>query len=304
MKHPHFSVVIPVYKNKEMVIRNLKHNQEFFKNCEVILVDDASGDGMTPDLQDLFPDMLVIENEENKGFGPTVNTGVLAAQAEYVILLGTDVRLTEPFAPSLIQRFEEQPDLFSLSFCQKERDGSSVGKNAIFFKRGLPTHSKTHDLSAGINAWADGGSSIVRKSMFHQLDGFNDIYAPFYWEDVDLSFRAYSRGWYVEFDPKLVVEHHHESTIGSLFSKKHVKTIAYRNQFLFTWSNITDRSLWMQHIMYLPYYLIRFALRGDGAFLKGFVMALSKMSRYSKDRERKIEHQVVSDADIFARFTE
>ena len=82
MKHPHFSVVIPVYKNKEMVIRNLKHNQEFFKNCEVILVDDASGDSMTPDLQALFPDMIIIENEENKGFGPTVNTGVIAAKAE------------------------------------------------------------------------------------------------------------------------------------------------------------------------------------------------------------------------------
>jgi len=303
MKQPLFSVVIPVYKNTEMVIRNLKHNKPFFKNCEVILVDDASGNDMVPQLKEHFPEMTIIENKVNKGFGPTVNAGVRVATADYLILLGSDVRLKEPFSATSIKEFETHPDLFALSFMQKERDGSSIGKNTLFFKKGMPHHRKIDDLHAGENAWADGGSSIVRKSMYEKLGGFNELFAPFYWEDIDLSYRAYSRGWYVMFDPKLFVEHHHESTIGSLFTKKHITTIAYRNHLLFTWLNITCLSLWIQHLMYLPYHLMLFVIRGECAFLNGFLKAFLLIPRVVRYRLDKQAYEVVIDTAIFDRFT-
>lgn len=296
------SVVIPVYKNAEMVMRNLKHNMPYFNGYDVIVVDDASDEGLASKIRKAFPSINVIENEQNKGFAPTVNIGVQAAKEDLVALLGSDVRLMKPFPKEILDRFKQHDGLFAVSFKQKERDGSVVGKNRIYFKNGLPNHAKTRDIKKGLNGWADAGSGIFRTSYFRELGGLNEVFAPFYWEDIDLSYRAYSRGWYVEFEPGLYVEHHHESTIGKLFSSTYVKTIAYRNQFIFTWANITDKAYWRSHLMSLPRYLFVFTIKGDFAFIKGFILALVKMSRISKDRERKVEHQLVSDPEIFARF--
>ncbi|PJE58197.1 MAG: glycosyltransferase family 2 protein, partial [Candidatus Portnoybacteria bacterium CG10_big_fil_rev_8_21_14_0_10_36_7] len=45
------------------------------------------------------------------------------------------------------------------------------------------------------------------------LNGFDELYSPFYWEDIDLSYRAWKTGYTVLFDPQVLVEHHHETTI-------------------------------------------------------------------------------------------
>ncbi len=294
-----FSIIIPVYKNTDMVVRNLKHNVPFFKGCEVIVVDDASDNGLAEKVRTAFPTITVLENKHNMGFGPTVNRGVSAAKGDYLVLLGSDVKLIEPLSLSYCTKFEKDPTLFALSFKQKERDGSSMGKNRIFFTKGMPGHAKTHDLQPGRNAWADGGSSIVRADMFKELGGFCDLYAPFYWEDVDLSYRAMKRGWHSEFDPSIFVEHHHESTIGSLFTKDHVRMISYRNQLLFTWSVLTYAPYLLSHVLWLAWYIIRIGTR-DTAFLKGFVMAIMRLPAVFRQRHKLVS--TISDKDIFTSF--
>lgn len=295
-----FSIIIPVYKNTDMVVRNLKHNMPFFKGHEVIVVDDASGNDMVMKIREEFPAITVLENKHNLGFGPTVNRGASAAKGDFLVLLGSDVKLIEPLSQSYCARFEKEPSLFALSFKQKERDGSSMGKNRIFFSKGMPGHAKTHDLQPGRNAWADGGSSIVRTKMFRELCGFSDLYAPFYWEDVDLSYRAMKRGWYSYFEPDIFVEHHHESTIGSLFTKDFVRMISYRNQLLFTWSTLSYLPYIMSHVVWLGWYLIRIGLK-DTAFVKGFVMALLRLPAVVKQRNMLVSE--VSDKKIFTSFS-
>lgn len=299
---PNISIVIPIYKKGDMVMRNLKHNMPFFDGYEVVLIDDASGDGLAERIKAEFPHVKLIENTTNKGFGPTVNRAVQEARGDYVILLGSDVVLKKPFSTDLTRAFSDSR-LFAISFMQQERDGKNIGKNRMYFDTWIPNHSAVNNTEPGMTAWADGGASIVRKEYFMQLGGFNELFAPFYWEDNDLSYRAYSRGWHVLFDPKVYVEHHHESTISSLFHKKHVTTIAYRNQFLFTWCNITDSDLWSKHLTHLPYYLCLFSLKGDSVFLQGFLMALSKLAQIHKRRSDKMKHQKLSDKEIFRLFS-
>ena len=105
------------------------------------------------------------------------------------------------------------------------------------------------------------------------------------------------------FDPSIFVEHHHESTIGTFYDKKHITTIAYRNQFIFTWANITDTGLWLQHILYLPYYLILFGIKGDRALVVGFMKAVTKLPAILRARKTKKMHQTVSDTEIYSLFT-
>lgn len=302
MNRSKISVVIPIYKKADMVLRNLKHNREYLKNHEVILVDDASGEDLAKRMNEAFPEATILVNEQNRGFAPTVNRGVKATHGEFVILLGSDVKLMKDFADSITQEFDKDPNLFAITFKQKEKDGKAIGKNRIYFRKGLPNHEKTADIDSGANAWADGGASIVRSAYFKDLGGFNELYAPFYWEDNDLSYRAYSRGWHVIFDPSIFVEHHHESTIGTYFDKKRITTIAYRNQFIFTWTNITDPHLWREHLKYLPYYLVTFGLKGDRTLVYGFCKALKMLPSIYRCRMEKKRFEKVSDSAIFGMF--
>lgn len=296
------SVVIPVYKNIPMFLKHFKFQYKFISKYEIIVVDDASKEGLRKIMKEKYPSVKVIVNEENKGFAPTVNIGVQEAKGDLILLLNSDVRMTHDITQTTIDRFKNHNNLFAISFKQKEKDGSTVGKNTIRFAGGFPQHSKARDNKAGINGWAEGGSCLIRREYFRDLGGFIELYAPVYWEDIDLSYRAYSRGWYVEFDPSIRVEHHHESTVSKVFKKKYVRKIAFRNQFIFTWINITDKKLWYKHLTMLPMNLLKLTIKGHPEILFGFFNALVRMSRISKERDRKIEHEIVSDEEIFARF--
>jgi GT2 family glycosyltransferase len=138
--------------------------------------------------------------------------------------------------------------------------------------------------------------------MIQDLIGYDEIYSPFYWEDIDLSYRAYKRGWKVIFDSEIVVEHHHESTIGKYFDKEKIKTIAYRNQFFFQWKNITDAGLHRQHISSLPVYLIRAIVKKDWSFVKGFLAALMRLGTVGNKRKREIKESTQSDTQVLEFF--
>ena len=214
-----------------MFMRTLKHNLQFLKDFEIIIVDDGSDKEVRRLIRDsgiggdktgantgantataTDANIKVITNKKNLGFAPTMNIGCKGAKGELLILLGSDVRFKKGLPTNLTERFKEDLELFAISFKQEEKDGSLVGKNHVIFENGFPAHFKTDNVNRGENAFADGGSSIVRKKYFDKLGGFNELYAPFYWEDVDLSYRAYSRGWKIEFEPEIFVEHHHGAT--------------------------------------------------------------------------------------------
>lgn len=296
------SVVIPVYKKSEMLMRHLRHNMPFMKGYEIIIVDDDSEENIKEQVLREFPQITVLENARNMGFAPTVNKGIFHAHGDLVMLLNSDVKLMHQFTESAFELFKKDSKLFALSFMQKERDGSYVGKNNIYFEDGFPKHRKSADNTKGLNGWAEGGSCIIRMEYLKELGGFLNIFAPFYWEDIDLSYRAYSRGWYILFEPHIIVEHHHESTVGTFFSKKHVKVIAYRNQMLFTWINMTDPYYRNQHLMKLPIHLLKALFRGDMEFLLGMIKALTMLPSALSSRAKKKELSKLLDNQIFQKF--
>lgn len=273
------SVIIPVYKNKDLFLNNLRNNLIFLKGCEVIVVNDDPRVDLRRDLQLLNDrdkvviNLILLENKKNLGFGGSVNRGVKESSGDLLFLLNSDVRLVDDSFKKAISQFENDEKLFAVSFLQIEKDGRRVGKNITYFRRGLFFHKKAEDLKRGLNGWAEGGSSIIIKKYFNQLNGFDERYSPFYWEDIDLSYRAYKRGWKVLFDPEIKVEHHHESTIKKYFPSSFIKTIAFRNQFIFIWKNIRDWRMLISHFIFLPYNFVYYLFKGKKEFFIGFLKA-------------------------------
>ena len=139
---------------------------------------------------------------------------------------------------------------------------------------------------------------MIDLKKYREIGGFDSLYSPFYWEDIDLSYRAWKQGYSVLFDPEIVVEHHHESTIKSFFSDFYVTSIAYRNQLLFIWKNIYDTRLLAEHNKALIKQLIR-SIFSDPAFISGYFRALEKKSGIMNSKK-----QLLSDHEILARFTQ
>lgn len=237
------SVVIPVYKNLDEFVHNLSVNIPFFDQAEIIIVNDDPESSFPSSLalsQSMSRHIKWINHSANEGFSRSVNDGVRQASGDYVLLLNSGVQLKDSSWINLIQEFEGDHNLFAVGFAQEEKDGVIVGRNELYFKNGLFHHrglaaqlSNTEKTELLPTAWAECGAALFRKAMWDALGGLDEQYSPFYWEDVDISYRATQKGWSVRFAPQVVVKHNHESTTGTYF-KDQISTVAYRNQLYFT----------------------------------------------------------------------
>jgi len=277
------SVIIPNFNGQLLLHKNLTSVFEMVREGdEVIIVDDHSSDNsidwltstynLKKDLTKLtvsgnsYSEMIqykrkhiyliVVQNEENVRFGATCNKGALLANHELLFLLNNDVRPESDTLNFLVPHFKNDAT-FAVGCIETERLRSgkvtSSGKNILQFKRGMYIHSRANEMTSGETAWVSGGSGLFDKAKWNTLKGFDTAFAPAYWEDVDLSFRARERGWKVLFDSRAKVDHTHETTNGSTFGNALIQKISWHNANYFTLKNST----WWQKIQYLiwkPYW--------------------------------------------------
>ncbi|MCS6956667.1 MAG: glycosyltransferase family 2 protein [Patescibacteria group bacterium] len=292
-KYP-ISIIIPVYKNYEMFYKYLEINKKYFDGCEVIVMNDYPFENISNQVKKIYSLAVVVNNKKNLGFAGNVNKGVKLAKKNYVFLMNSDVLLKNDSFKKSLFHFKKNKNLFAVGFAQEEKDKRIVGSNLGYFKNGFINHSSkpiTNQLPT-INFWAEGGASIFKRKIFIELGLLDDLFNPFYWEDIDLSYRAWKAGYKIIFDPTIVVEHHHESTIGKYFQQKKILKTAFRNQLFFHWKNITDKDILTNHLINLPKYF----------FTPGFFDALIKLPQILKARKKTIKLFKKSDKEILNLF--
>ncbi len=305
-------VIIPNYNGSKIIEKNLNSVVRAVKKHDagIIIVDDHSKIEDYEALEsfiarfrktDSIP-ISLIRNKRNYGFSKTVNVGAGQSSADLLVLLNSDVIPEENFLDSVIPQFEEQESLFAVGCMDRSIEGGKEvlrGRGLGKFEQGFLMHRKG-SVDDTNTLWVSGGSSIVRASIFQKLGGFDEIYNPFYWEDIDLSYRALKSGYKIKFDRKSVVEHRHEEgAIKQNFTRDQVKKIAYRNQIIFVWKNITDVMYLLSHLWYFPYYVLRFTLSRDWMFFSGLFLAIVSLPEILSKRKRSKQLFVLSDKEVF-----
>jgi len=285
------SVVIPNWNGRILLKKNLPAVLAT-KPFEVIVVDDASPDDSINFLKENYPQIKIIRHQRNLGFAAACNSGVKAAAGEIVVLLNLDVIPEKDVLEKTLPDFEDEK-VFAVSFNEPSWSWARIKWVCGFVEHEPgPRVQKTH-----ISAWASGGSAAFRKSIWEKLGGFDELYKPFYWEDVDLGYRAWKRGYKILWEPKAVVYHKHESTIGRHFSKKYIDSVSERNRLLFIWKNITNFSLTREH----KFYLLRRLIRQFGYF-RIFGGALLRFPLVLPRRFKEFQEAKISDREIFQKF--
>lgn len=299
------SIIIPNYNGEELLKKNLPKVFDAAKankngEVEIIVVDDGSTDNSVDEIHNYNAEFKVIQNEKNLGFSSAINRGVKEANGQMIVLLNTDVVVQANFLEPLIKHFRD-PDVFAVGCMDKNIENGKVvlrGRGIGKWHRGFLMHQRG-EVNKKDTLWVNGGSGAFKRRIWEKIGGFDQLYNPFYWEDIDLSYRALKSGYKILFENKSVVQHEHlQGAIKKNFSSFQVKSVAYRNQFIFVWKNATDLNLWFSHILWLPYHLIKSLMRADLAFLIGFFQAFVMLPKIIQSRFKIQKLFIKRDKDI------
>ena len=232
------------------------------KDLEVIMVDNASTDGSLELVKEKFPQVQIIENQENTGFAAAVNQGILASRTPYVILLNNDTVAELSFVHELEKAMERDKRIFSvsaklISLHDKEKTddaGDFYCALGWAFARGKGKKPELYQENCEIFS-ACAGAAIYRRACFEEIGLFDENHFA-YLEDIDIGYRAQLYGYHNRFEPEAVVFHAGSATSGSRYNTFKTK-LASRNSIYLVYKNMPL----LQIIINMPFLLIGFFIK-------------------------------------------
>lgn len=268
MSHKGISVVIPNYNGVDLLPKILPPLFEALEFAalpyEVIISDDFSHDNSVAFLRKNFPKINVLVNKENKGFSPTINAGIFVAQYDYVLLLNSDVMLTKNYFVPLLRYFD-RPDTFGVMgriIGWEDDILQDAAKFPSFHGAKIKTTGNYFSETPGECDWLysmylSGANAFVDRKKLVALNGFDEIFAPFYVEDYELSLRAWRLGWKCYYEHFAVCRHKASVTIKSKSNKNYINQIYYRNKMYLHAMHLAGIQRFLWYLQLVPETLIR-----------------------------------------------
>lgn len=331
MTVPGVSVVIPTWNGRHLlaeflpsVVAAAQHYQKTTGgDAEIIVVDDAGGkDDTVTWLPVHFPQVNLIARKENGGFARAANSGFAAAKYPIIFLLNNDIRV-EPDAIEPLTKHFRNKDVFAVCAKAFRLDSDlfdGAGKIGNFNKGHwrnflnydiLPTKLKTNTKASSNDSpqafysfVASGGYSAFDTEKLRILGGFCELLSPFYWEDNDLSYRAWKRGWQINYEPNSIVHHKSSATIGKKFPSRNVEIIAERNRLLMHWINLHDQAWLYSHFFWIAMKLLGSLFSFNTAYFTAVRDALRLWPQAKPLREREKRLIKRSDKEVAQLFNE
>lgn len=286
------SVVIPNYNGKDLLKRNLPHvyhalDSSGITDYEIIVADDCSRDGSVDFLLKEFPEVLVIAHPGNFGFAENVNSGIFASCKELVLVLNTDVELTEGFFIPLIPYFD-RPNTFGVMSRIIALDSDHVHDGAkypdySFARIGSTTNYRCSDKSSLYTLFLSGANALIDRLKLLELGGFDVMYSPYYAEDVDLGLRAWKVGYRCYYDDTAYCRHSLSETIQKEKPAK-VRTISKRNKMYLHYVHLENG----ERTIYLALLALKTAVRAL-LFQRVYVDAYKEFTKMRSEADRARE---------------
>lgn len=295
---PLVSIIIVNYNGGEVLLGCLESLEKSSPSIahEVILVDNCSTDG-SPDLvEQRFPNVLLIRQPQNRGFGAGNNVGARFAKGEFLFLLNPDTILSEDILPHLIEIMQQDPTVGIVGPKLLNPDGSlqlsvspalSIAGEYQARKQAKSYQSLRNKtlISQKFNDIQEvdivvGAAFFIIKSLFDSIGGFDENFFM-YFEESDLCRRVQDNGWKIIYTPKVSLIH-----LKGYSSQEFFNTIIveYRRSQIYYYQK--HRPIGEQILLRL-YLLIKFAITlfkyPDFASIKIIVVALN-FKRYPLKR--------------------
>lgn len=212
---PDISIVIPVYNKALWTLRCLRSLQLCATNLtfEIIVVDDASTDE-TRELIGPIEGVRYARNSSQLGFLRSCNLGAGLARGEFLVLLNNDTVLLPGWLDALRNTFNDFEDCGLAGSKLLYPDGRLQEAGGIVWRDGsglnvgrLQDPAKPEFCYARDVDYCSGASLMLPRKFWNELGGFDEAFAPAYYEDTDLAFRLRRAGRRVLYQPLSKVIH-------------------------------------------------------------------------------------------------
>lgn len=245
------SIIIPVFNKAEFTfqcIRSLLQEIDFSEN-EVIVIDNASTDQTEAVLAHFANVVRVIRNEKNRGFVDACNQGAAAARGKYLVFLNNDTKVLPGWLDNLIETIEANFENGAVGSMFLYPDGSIQEAGSIVWRNGDAHHygwgaspaDRRFRFAREVD-YCSAASLLIKTEIFQRLGGFDQRFAPAYYEDVDLCFGVRSLGYKVIYQPLSRLVHYEGVTAGSDTTKGYKQfQIINREKFLEKWRAVLER---------------------------------------------------------------
>ena len=307
------TVVIPNWNGRDLLekyIPPLLAAMAGNPDNEILVVDNGSEDGSAAFLAERFPQVKVLALPKNLGFGGGSNAGFRQAKNDVVVLLNSDMRVELGFLQPLLDGFTDEK-VFAVS-CQiflsdpekvREETGLTEGwwDNGRLWV-GHRIDDKVQQLFPCF--YGGGGSCAFDRRKFLELGAFDEILRPFYYEDTDIGYMAWKRGWKCLYQPASIVYHEHRGTIGKKFDRTYIDRVVRKNALLWAWKNIHEPRRLAGHFLFVVGNAIVSALSGNrerGPFLHDLWNACKQLAEVAASRRQARDLAVVNDTEAFRR---
>ena len=258
------------------------------KNAEVIVADNASTDDSISWMKANHPAIRIIQNSENGGFAKGYNDALVQVDAEYLVLLNSDIEVTSGWLEPMIALMDADQSIAACqpkirAFARKEEfeyagaAGGFIDKWGYPFCRGriFDTYEKDngqYNDSCEI-AWATGACLMIRNSDWKMVGGLDaDFFA--HMEEIDLCWRLRNRSRKIMYCAEAMVYHVGGGTLNKTSPRK--TYLNFRNNLILLTKNHAPRLFWIK--LFLRMVLdgvagLRFLLSGDFAHFTAVIKA-------------------------------
>jgi GT2 family glycosyltransferase len=247
--------------------------------CRVVLVDNRSTDTSVAFTRERFPEVEVVISPVND-FLFSLNAVVAARREDVAIVLNNDMRFDADFVAPLVDRLAD-PGVFAAGARILDWEGATdtVGPRCARL-RACWFHKwwMLDDQQPALSLEACGGAAAYRRTMFVELGGFDPLYRPGYYEDLDLSYRAWACGWKVVYEPRSRVYHKTSASMLARFGDSGKARLLYRNHLLFTIKNIGGPAFLLGFLLLQPVRALRPLLIGYRVPFFGSLRALPSLA--------------------------
>lgn len=228
---------------------------------EIIVADNGSSDGSIQWINENHKSVRIISLGENYGFAGGYNLAISRIEADYFVLLNSDIEVTEGWLQPLVSFLENNPGHAScqpkvLSFGRKEYFEHAGAAGGYIDKYGYPfcrgrifdyiekdngQYNDTRDIF-----WSTGACMVVRADAWKRCGGFDESFFA-HMEEIDLCWRFHKAGYRVGYIPGSVVYHVGGGALP--YNSPRKLYLNFRNSLFFLYKNLPEKKL--MKVMYL-----------------------------------------------------